>query len=423
MTKTLILIVLCFSSVLLLSQPIELVNADSLLGANIPGQRIRNFYGNVHLKQGNVDVFSDKAIQFLDFNEADLIGNVRIHQDNLLLTAPKVHYKGNSRIAYAKQGVIINDGQSALKADSGVYELNTRIARFYSNVIVEDDSADIFSDTIIYHRADRRSYANGKVVIKGKESNSILFSDALINFPQKNYSVASGSPLLFQIDTSSDEDSYSLIFDTLSISCDSMEAFRSEGNEYYIFRHNVKIHRRNLSAKAETAWYYKDEGFFVLTGVPVLWYDSTQLQADSINIFIPDNNLNLISSYGSSFLLSKDDSLNQDRINQIAGNIIEIDFESDTIVSVVSEGNAKSLYFLLSDKEPDGLSRVGSEKIKVLFAEGTANEIVWLEGIKGDYIPEKIVYSKASEYYLPGFSWAIGKPGMQKPRFRVELLE
>ena len=51
-----------------------IVIGDSLVGKVISGEPVREVYGNVNLRQGNILVTCDKAIQYITTNNALLAG-------------------------------------------------------------------------------------------------------------------------------------------------------------------------------------------------------------------------------------------------------------------------------------------------------------------------------------------------------------
>jgi hypothetical protein len=199
-------------------------------------------------------------------------------------------------------------------------------------------------------------------------------------------------------------------FDTLSIASDTMEAFRNIDSEKYIFTNNVEMNKGNSAALAQSAIYLKKEDIINLMGKPIVWYDSTQLHADSISISISDKKLKAINAFGDALAASRDDSVNIDRINQIIGDDIRIYFDSDTVRKITSFGNAKSLYFSGSTDSDEGAARNSSDSIIVDFDLGKVYSILWLGGIQGEYFPLIMFLSEPQKIFLPRFRWSDKRP-------------
>lgn len=418
------------------NEPIYLKYADSLVGRNDLGGTVRELNGKVHLIQGDVTVFCDRAIQYLDVNKVELIGSVRILQGTVTLTAPRADYDGNSRLAWGNKGVKIIDRETTLDAQTGYYSTATAIANFYGNVQIIDDSVIIQADTIEYSRRSKNSTANGRVVVHGRYSSTILTGDTVWNIPSTRYTRIVGTPVLRQIDTvvsvrdslplridSAHKDSSSLRvptantprFDTLTITAALMEAYRN-GSERYIATGGTEIVRSGLAARADTVIYEKSVDVLRMRGAaPVVWYDSTQLRADSLLIFLPEKKLRRIEAFGNAFSATHDDTSRAERTQQLTGTYIRISVEHDTLREIFSRGDAKSLYFMLTENEPDGAARNNADSIKVETMGGKPEVVRWLGGVTGEYFPEQFVSGKPATYYLPGFLWIADRPKKKQP--------
>lgn len=431
LNKFLMLIVLVFfiaANNLFASEPVVLEYADSLVNSTSDGIEIKFLQGNVRLRQGNVTVNCDYAAQYILENRFKLSGNVVLKQNTLVMRSPEVWYDGNTSIADAQKSVVITDKETTLKADKGIYSTISLVADFAGNVVIEDDSVLIYADAVNHDRKSRISIANGNVVIKGKYSNTVLEGDSLTNIPALNYSIAEGNARLFQIDSvkksnfNENEEIIDVIeYDTLFVKSQIMEAWRGEMNERYKFSDSVEIIKGSIAAKSERALYYKDKQYFALSVTPILWYDRTQLHADSITVFIPNNKLSGIDAIGKAFSASKNDSLNIDRIDQLSGDTINIVFSNDSLSAVLSRGNSKSVYFMTSESGPDGLVRTTAAEIQIRMKEGEANEIIMVKQVPGEYFPEKMASGKAKEYYLQDYRWSDSKP--KKPELKTKSVE
>ncbi len=378
--------------------------ADSLVGSMASNAQVQRYAGNVRIKHKDIKIFCDIATEYLSQNRAELISNVKMHQDNMVLTAPRADYDAATDIATANNGVKIVDGGRTLIADRGKYSTETLIADFFGDVYITDDSADIFSDKIRHFRENQNSFAYGNVVVKGKFTDVILTGDSVEHYPTMNYTLARGNPVLFKIDTLDESGpENNALKDTMSISCLKMEAFRGIDFEYYEFTDSVEIVGKNITAKCSQAVYDKYNGMIILKKFPVVWYDSTQLFGDSTVVLIEDEKINKIVSFNNAFAASKDDTIDIRRINQIAGDIIEIDIDNNKLTGFAGYGNTKSLYYMSDEETSDGADQKVADTIKISFGGGQPEEIIWLGGVVGKYYPENIVSKSPEEYYLPDF--------------------
>ncbi|MBQ6268593.1 MAG: LPS export ABC transporter periplasmic protein LptC [Bacteroidetes bacterium] len=413
-----IFILILVNTIDIYSEPIILKYADKLVGANDESSNSRTLIGNVQLQQGNVNVNCESATQYILLNKYRLTDNVVITQNNLILKSQHIIYDGNSYLATAVSGVTIDDGNTHLKANKGDYSTKTSIANFYDNVVLQDDSVIIYCNYINHNRKTNDSKAINNVLIKGKNTNVFLFGDTVVNISNTNYSLVSGNPFLYRIDTltqniqldTNGNSCENYTFDTLSIKSDTMEAFRSNTNEYYHFFRNVELIKNNISAKANNVYFYKHKQYFVLYDEPVIWYGNSQLHADSIIVYFDDNDIKRIQAVNNAIIVIENDTNNYNRKDQLYGNEINIFFETDSLKIIKSNGNAKSVYFMLNNNEADGLVENNAEKIKITISSTGIDDIELVNQIQGYYHPEQFINGVEKNYYLEEYKFSDNKP-------------
>lgn len=406
-------------------EPIVLHYADSLIGRDSSSSVERELVGNVHLRQGNVYVWCDRAIQYLTENRAVLIGNVKIVQSTITMTGPRADYNGNLRLAYGTQGVKIVDRKTTLTAKQGIYSMRTNVAEFYENVRLEDDTVIITADSIQYERKTRHSYAQGDVIMKGKQSNVLLAGDSAFHYPDRQYSLIKGKTFLLKVDTlstdssvSGDSLSYTIRYDSSIVIAEKMEAFRHKQDKYIAYD-SVAMVRGELRMKAHIAEFDNRHERITLQKSPVVWNDSTQIIADSIIVQLQQKRLHTIEAFGNAFSSSRDDTMYTSRINQLSGQYIRVNVLEDSVRQIFSKGDAKSLYFMDTDNQPDGAARNSADSIRIEMMQNKPEIIRWLGAVVGDVYPEVIIANKEKDYALPGFKRRDDTPKKQRLLIRL----
>jgi hypothetical protein len=135
----------------------------------------------------------------------------------------------------------------------------------------------------------------------------------------------------------------------------------------------------------------------------MIWYDSTMMTADSMYILMKKRSLVKIDASGSAFTLTKNDTLRPQRAQQLSGKHIAITMKQDTIHNIISEVQAKSLYFLLSEKGiPEGAAKNACDTIVVRFEAGEPESIIWIGSVQGDVYPEHLIEGRETSYDLSG---------------------
>lgn len=444
-------ILICFfiSCVSLYSQGEDeriIVIGDSLLGKVVSGESIREVIGNVRLKQGNVFVTCDKAIQYLARNEAELIGNVIAKEDSLTLQTEKGYYFGNLKKTKSTSGIVLDDTKVVLSADSGEYFFNEARAYFQTNVNLIDSATKLFADQLTYFKDLDKSIAVRNVRIN--DGNNIITADTLIHFRKTKYSIADGdvslknikdnltiygshledngdlkytlideNPLLIQIDTtfSTSEDSLEKItIDTLFIKSKVMEGFRSETN---IFKatDSVKILRGNFASINDLTTYYRDEEKIITDKIredaprPKLWYENSQLTGDSITIYLEEGQITRLAVNGNSFMLSQNKKYNT-RFDQTSSDSIYLYFSTNRLQSADFSGKVQSIYYLYDEEEPNGLVKSTAQKTVIIFENNEVEQVRLYGSPTSEYHPENKVAGLERTFTLPKFVFNENRP-------------
>lgn len=119
--------------------PVELQQADSLIGGNFNGQRIDKLIGNVVFKQKDGILYADSVYQYKEKNVLEAFGNVRINQaDTVNITGNRATYNGDTRTARIIGNVVMKDPRMTLTTPSLDYNLNTRTATYTEGGVIVD---------------------------------------------------------------------------------------------------------------------------------------------------------------------------------------------------------------------------------------------------------------------------------------------
>ena len=437
------------------------VVGDSLVGKVVEGESVREVYGNVVLRQGNVTITCSRAVQFISRNDAELIGNVIAKQDSLTIYTEKGFYFGNERRAESTSGLKLDDQKVILTADTGDYYFNEDKAFFRHNVTLYDtistltsdkltyyqnenrmiavsnvriiqDENTIEADSLVYFRDARITIADNNVMISNEENNVLIYGDHLEDYARAHYSLINKNPLLIQIDTSyiksdttsvmQDEGaSFTIRLDTLIIKSLIMEAWR-DTIDLFKAKDSVKMVRGDFASKNDYSIYYRDEDKIIIekpndnSNQPILWFENTQLTGDSVTIYLRENRIRLLDVDQNSFLLSQNQNY-PDRFDQISGGRIAISFEEGDISRTEVYGSVLSIYYLYEDSLGNGLTKSSSQDAVINFSDNEVNEVRLYGSPASEYYPENQVEGRELQFTLPLFKLYKDRPRME------ELLE
>ena len=430
------------------------VVGDSLIGKVINGESVREVYGHVVVKQADVVMTCNKAIQYFARNDADLIGNVIVKQDTMTITTDTAYYSGNLKKATSNCGVKLDDKKVILVADSGDYFFDENKAVFKSNVTLFDTSATLTSEELIYFKDEDRMIAvnNVKIVQKGNvitadsldyfrnkritfafnnvainnpENNVRIYGDHLEDYAEKYYTLVDKNPLLIQIDTAYNKTPDTLAtgtidtvltmkIDTLVIRSNVMEAWRDTINLFKA-EDSVRIVRSGFASKNDFTIYHRKEGEIITYKVneeanqPILWYNSSQLTGDSVSISLVENQIRLLKVFGNAFILSQNEKYTN-RYDQTSGDTVVLNFNNGVLTKTEIYGNVLSIYYLYEDEEPNGLTRSSSRSAKIVFDNREVSEVRLYGTPASEYYPEKQVKGKELTFTLPLFKFYNNRP-------------
>lgn len=469
--RNIVVVVLLLAGSGLYSQDkIELKKSDQLTGKTIDGKTVREATGNVHFVQGNVNVFCNDAIQYIDDNKIELKGNVKIYQDTLSLFTSKATYYGTDKHAVCEGGVTLKDPNATLRADGGVYYFGEAKAIFKGDVIIVNPTYRITSKELTYFRNSEDSFAKGDVIVttdsavikaenidfykrQGKtyavqnvsidSDSSIIYSDTLTDYSFEKKSIAVGNVKILNLRNklvvtgkyaeNYDRIKYSFVKgnarltqvenekDTLFIFSDVLETFRTVP-ERYKAKENVEIIRGTFLAKSDTAIFAKTTDANVeemsLFPRPIIWQDNLQLTADSIYAQIVNRKLSMVYakklegyplSKNSFMLTANRDTFFVERYDQITGRDIKLKFENDTIKNVNVYKNSSSIYYVYDDLKANGVNIVDGENMYITFDDSQKVSKIRIEkNSKGQYVPEAKITTVQTR--LPGFILRTDKP-------------
>jgi len=351
------------------------ITADSLVTGERNGQKVQQLVGHVQFAQGSLFGSADRAIQYIDQNKVELIGNVVIRQDTLSLEAPTVTYDGNTRVGHAEGGVTLKDRDVTLTSREGEYDVNNQTAFFYTTVklvqgtstmtandltyfratqtsiargkvLVVSDSGEVRAEKVTYSKAlDETTaegdvhvrndslilssdwmfnskpagtlFARGKVTVQSLANNTVVFGDTLARFANTAYTVIPRSPLVYIIDTTRSTDSLTgaekITLDTLFIKARYMEAYQGDSTRF-IANDSVSVLRTSgFSATGGRLFYDEMKGVMTLYNAPRqrVWNDSTEIVSDSIAMLLPNRKIDKVFAIGHAFLTTPVEGLGE----------------------------------------------------------------------------------------------------------------
>lgn len=181
------LILLSGFSVAKAQNPVDILEADSIVGGTANGEQIRRILGNVYLKstEQNLEMYCDSAYQFLGSSEIRAFGDIQINTANEKIWADSLVYFTDIDFSQLRGRVIIEADSTTLFGNSVDYRFTTKVAHFIDQIRLEDQSGILSAHSGFYFREADSAVFRGMVQLR--DSLQYLEGDSLFSNRKSKY--------------------------------------------------------------------------------------------------------------------------------------------------------------------------------------------------------------------------------------------
>lgn len=327
---------------------LELLNADISRGTVRNGLFLRILEGNVHARQDTVELFCDRATYIQSQGKVILENNVKIIKGKGTLTAGKVTYYEDTKLAIAEDSVHVWRPGRELFTDYLEYNYRTDYSRAEKGVELRD------LDT--------------RVTITAMEGEYL---------PEQQLSYVEHRAHLIKPDSSAS--------DTLHIFARRMEYYSGD-NPRAVGIDSVKIIKANLKANCDSAIYLINEDRVFMELNPIATQENSEMMGAQMELLLDDTEIKQIKVRGKANVISVVDSLTGKR-NKLAGKEIIMYISQRKLRKLLAISNARSLYYFIEEEESKGLNTASADTIKAFFTDGQLDSIDVKGGAQGVFYP------------------------------------
>ena len=194
---------------------------------------------------------------------------------------------------------------------------------------------------------------------------------------------------------------------------DTLLSLEAADSTTYIQAHrHVRIFKSDLQAQCDSMSFNTTDSILTMFKSPVIWSDSSQFTADTIEILLRDEQIYKVNLKNKGFIISTKDSI---FFNQIKGKLVEVFFTEGKIDSMLVEGNAESIYFMQDEEDAYiGMNKSVCSKMSFDFENDELKDIYFLVNINSNLIP---ITEVNPEEKLEGFRWL----DKERPKRKEEL--
>ncbi|MBK9255016.1 MAG: hypothetical protein IPM42_05970 [Saprospiraceae bacterium] len=195
-------------------------------------------------------------------------------------------------------------------------------------------------------------------------------------------------------------DSTSLVLNEID-SIDKEIFIVMDTTDYFIGDNNVRLYKNGLQSVCDSLTYIITDSMFVLSGIPFVWSDSTQISGDTIMIFMENKKVSKLTSAANALILTTEDLI---FFNQIRGKTLVSKFEDGKVRRMDIDGNAEAIYYLLDDdKAYIGVNRTECSNMTFWFNEDKITDIHFYKDPASKVIPMRKADHEGLK--VKGFIW------------------
>lgn len=276
--------------------------AESLQGGQRDGEPYVKLINQVKFTQKLTIIYADSAYLFRNRNALEAFGRVKIFdlQDSVTITANRLDYEGNSKVAKLRGNVVYVDDSVTLYTDHLDYDMTNKSARYYQGGRIIDGVNTLTSIRGVYDTETRMMEFHEQVILTNPDY-TMLTEELFYNLITKNarsgtrteINTPDGKSLIAETGSEFDTRSNTSAFLNGEIDSESYflkgdQLFYSQLDKYYSASGNVLVYGKkdDVIITGDEARFWEEEGLAKVYGRALLRRpmaaDTMYLAADTL---------------------------------------------------------------------------------------------------------------------------------------------
>lgn len=176
----------------------------------------------------------------------------------------------------------------------------------------------------------------------------------------------------------------------------------AEGPRKISAYHDVRVYKSDMQALCDSLAFNTTDSILTLFEDPILWQDTSQLLADTIDVYLKNDALNKVHLKKKALVVTSPDLI---FFNQVKGKNIFAFFDSTQLRRTDVKGNAEVIYYA-QDKAGAyiGVNKTACSAISMDFRNGGIEFIRFITAPSGRLDPLNGMTSE-TQPTLDGFRW------------------
>ena len=370
-------------------------------------------------------------------NEYTLMGDARFEEGQRIATADTIRYNEVEDKTFLAGNAVYKDSTQNIASDRIIYDAKNEVYSTRGRSTISDPPQILEANQVDYSEEAGLGTAMGDVIWRDTAQQLTIECDVAEYNRATDYLKASGGqrgrPLLI---TLVDGDSLFMTSDTLlsvrkdilvldtirldSVVVDSLEGdsiqldtaildtsllrvdtVRMDTVRSLIAYNDVRIFKTDLQAVCDSLIYNTTDSIFRFFDEPIVWSDTSQFVADTINMVLRNEQIDQIFLINNSFIINSPDEI---FFNQIKGKNIEATFKESNLREMHVIGNAESVYYALDESDGYvGVNKTICSEMVLFFGDNQVEKIKFFAEPQAKLHPMKQIDHESLK--LENFFW------------------
>ncbi len=357
--------------------------------------KVAEFRENAQYQKGDQLATADIINYDGNLEEVLLRGNAKFDELEKSASAEVIRYDQKNDIIFLEGDAFYKDATQEITSDLIEYNSESETFKTEGRALIVDGSQILQADTVDYDSESGMAIAKGDVVWIDTVENTTIYAEHTKYNKETDFLLASGNrPMLISISDG----------DTLHLAADTLQSFKTsaeDSSRNFLGYPDVRIFKSDLQGLCDTVFFNGTDSIFNLKGSPILWSDSSQFIADTINIYLDSNQIDKIKFLQNALIVNTADEF---FFNQIKGREMTAFFADNSIHKMKINGNAESIYYAMDDSTGYfGVNKSVSSKMTLYFENSELNSIHSYRDPVANVFP--MVGTDHEALKLPGFKW------------------
>lgn len=368
---------------------------SSLWGQYTPPTKQAMFKTDVRLCSEQFTLDSDTLLYNTETHIAKIVSPAVIlyEEETTIYTSNGWHNTEQNQLMMYDRSLIWNHDGTTLTGDSMFYDKAQGKALLWHNIEVVDSTNQI---TLNGHYSE--FYENDEWGFATDSALVTLWSDSLNAYIHADTIYAEQMKSRWMTLTQKD----SVLIDSVMTAQKPDTAWTDTSfNRLRCFRH-VRLYREDLQAVGDSIVYTEKDSMLRCYGQPIIWSDNQQIAADSILVFLANEEVEHAEGLGNAFACQQQTF---EFFNQLSGKEIIAYMDSGELKQIYVKGNAETVYY---PKEDDGtftgVNKTQSSFVRIFLENEEIKRMLFTTATTGTMYPLKDMPPKQAN--LSAFFWA-----------------